>query len=409
MSSVRTRDDVRALDASDPLAGLRREFVIDDDVVAYFDGNSLGRTPRATAGRLHELVEREWGGRLIRGWDERWMGLPERVGDRLSSVALGAAAGQTVIADSTTVNLYKVVHAAAGLRPHRRDILIDKANFPTDRFVVEAVAATRGMRIRWAEVGDAGGVTAEDLSPLLGNDTAVVVLSHVDYRSGFLADLESLTRLVHDAGAVIVWDLCHSAGVAPIGLDAGAADFAVGCTYKYLNAGPGAPAFLYVAARHLDAVDQPIAGWFGADDIFAMASHHHPAAGIRRMLSGTPNVVGIVAVDEGLELLERAGLASIRAKSVALTELAIALADALLAPLGWAVVTPRLARCRGGHVALRGPAAPRVAVRMTEAGVIPDFRQPDIVRLGFSPLTTTFCEVWDGLHRMRDVVASTSG
>ncbi|MGH3425563.1 MAG: aminotransferase class V-fold PLP-dependent enzyme, partial [Nocardioidaceae bacterium] len=264
-----TYDDAVALDRTDPLARFREEFHRYDDPVAYLDGNSLGRPPKATLHRVGELLDREWGERLIRGWEERWVALPEQVGDRLAAACLGAAAGQTVVADSTSVNLYKVLHAACGLRPDRDEIVVDDANFPTDRYLVESVAASRGLTVRWITPDPVASVTAADLAAVLGPRTAAVVLSHVDYRSGGVVDLEALTGQVHDAGAVAVWDLCHSVGVLPVGLDAAGADFAVGCTYKYLNGGPGAPAFLYVADRHLADVRQPIAGWWSAADMFA--------------------------------------------------------------------------------------------------------------------------------------------
>ncbi|MGH9114949.1 MAG: kynureninase [Acidimicrobiales bacterium] len=396
-----TSADVERLDAGDPLAGFRYRFLTTKGPVAYLDGNSLGRPPIATITALRRLMEQQWGTRLVRAWDDGWAELPERVGDRLGATVLGAAPGQTVVADSTTVNLYKAVHAAAGLRSGRDELVIDSANFPTDRFVVEAVAAALQLRVRWIPPDPDGGVTPAALEPRLGPRTAAVVLSHVDYRSAFLADMRLLTDLVHAAGGVVIWDVCHSAGVVPICLDDDGADFAVGCTYKYLNAGPGAPALLYTAARHHAGVSQPIAGWFGARDVFAMAAAHEPAPGIRRMLSGTPNVLGTVAVNEGLNLIGDAGIAAIRAKSVALTELAVALADELLVPLGWRVASPRDPARRGSHIVVGGAGAAGVVREMAAGGVIADFRLPDLVRIGLSPLTTSFAEVWTGMHAFR--------
>jgi kynureninase len=248
------------LDAADPLASFRDRFVIDDDLVAYLDGNSLGRLPVATLERLTTFLREEWGGRLIRGWTDSWVDLPVTVGDELGGTLLGAAAGQTVIADSTSVCIYKLLHAAAGLRADRDEIVIDATNFPTDRYLVEAVAEARGLTVRWLEPDLVENVTTDVLAAALGERTAVVLLSHVDYRSGTLLDLPAITAAVHAAGAVVIWDLCHSAGVVPVDLDAAEVDFAVGCTYKYVNAGPGAPAFAYVAARHLARARQPIAG-----------------------------------------------------------------------------------------------------------------------------------------------------
>jgi len=281
-----TLEEAVRRDEADPLAGFRDRFVIGADPVAYLDGNSLGRLPKATIERLRHLVEVEWGVELIRSWDAGWVNLPTQVGDRLGTAVLGAAPGQTVIADSTSVNLYKALHAACDLRPDRAEVVVDDANFPTDRFIVERVAAARGMSVRWISPDPAAGVTGDDLAAVLGRQTAVVALSQVDYRSGYLSDLRGLTAQTHDAGAVVVWDLCHSAGVVPVELDAAGADFAVGCTYKYLNAGPGAPAFLYVADRHQAASTNPIPGWFGARDVFAMGPAYEPAGDIHIKVPG---------------------------------------------------------------------------------------------------------------------------
>lgn len=395
--------DARRRDTEDPLGAFRERFLIAPEPVAYLDGNSLGRPPKATITRLQEVLTEEWAGRLILSWEDRWVDLPVQVGDQLAQTVLGSAPGQTLIADSTTVNLFKVLHAACQLRPDRTEIVVDDANFPTDRYLVEGIAADRGLTVRWLSPDPESGVRLDDLAGVLGPDTAVVSLSHVDYRSGYLADLAGITAAVHEAGAIAVWDLCHSAGVIPMSLDSAEVDFAVGCTYKYLNAGPGAPAFLYVAARHLSQVRQPITGWFGAADVFAMAARYEPAADIRRMLSGTPSVLGIVAVQEGLNLIDEVGLDQIRAKAVDLTEYVIALADQRLAPLGATVASPRAAAERGGHVTIRCADAAAVTQRLVAAGVVPDFRNPDLIRLGLSPLTTSYVETWTAL----DIFAAT--
>jgi len=401
-----TLAEARRLDAADELAGFRDRFAIGADPVAYLDGNSLGRPPKATLERLRHVLEVEWGGDLIRSWSSGWTELPLRVGDLLGATVLGAAAGQTVIADSTSVNLYKVLHAAAGLRAGRSEIVVDDANFPTDRYLVEAVAAQRGLTVRWLPGAERGGIAVEDLAPVLSDSTAVVVLSQVDYRSGYLTDVAAITAAVHEAGALIVWDLCHSAGVVPTSLDADEVDFAVGCTYKYLNAGPGAPAFLYAARRHLGSLEQPVPGWFGAADIFAMAADYAPAPDARRMLSGTPNVLGTAAVEEGVKLVAEASVEAIRAKGVALTELAIELIDAWLAPLGARLRSPRDASVRGAHVTVEVPDARAVTDELIARGVVPDFRNPDMIRLGLSPLTTSFEETWTALDALREVLAT---
>jgi kynureninase len=389
------------LDAADPLAPFRDRFVIDDDLVAYLDGNSLGRLPRATLERLTAFVREEWGGRLIRGWAESWVELPVTVGDELGVALLGAAPGQTVIADSTSVCIYKLLHAAADLRPGRDEIVIDATNFPTDRYLVDSVAAARGLTVRWLDPELVENVTTATLDGVVGERTAVVVLSHVDYRSGTLLDLPALTEAVHAAGAVVIWDLCHSVGVVPIELDAVGADFAVGCTYKYVNAGPGAPAFVYVAQRHLAEARQPIAGWWSAADLFAMGDTYEASATIRRMLSGTPSVAGILAVQQGVRLIAEAGVAAIRAKSEALTAYAVELLDAA----GLEIVTPRDPALRGSHVTVRHPDARAVTERLVERGVVPDFREPDLIRLGLSPLTTSYAELAAATRILVDVTA----
>lgn len=403
---ARDRADAQRRDEEDPLRAFRDRFAIGPDPVAYLDGNSLGRPPRATIVRLREVLESEWATRLILSWEERWVDLPVQVGDQLAEAVLGSRPGQTVIADSTTVNLFKALHAACRLRPQRSEIVVDDANFPTDRYLVESIAADRGLTIRWLTPDPESGVTASDLHSVLGPETGVVLLSHVDYRTGYVADLSGITTAVHQAGAVVVWDLCHSAGLVPMSLDAADVDFAVGCTYKYLNAGPGAPAFLYVAAQHLPQVEQPITGWFGAADVFAMAPRYEPSPGIRRMLSGTPSVLGIVAVQEGMKIIAEAGLDRIRAKAVDLTEYTIALADERLVPLGASLASPRAAAERGGHVTIRCAGAEDVTRRLVAAGVVPDFRNPDLIRLGLSPLTTSYAEVWTGIDVFAGILAT---
>ncbi|HEV2778872.1 MAG TPA: aminotransferase class V-fold PLP-dependent enzyme [Actinophytocola sp.] len=402
-------DDARRLDRDDELAAYRERFVpIDPGVVAYLDGNSLGRPPQSTMDRLEDLVVRQWGSRLIRSWEEGWLELPERIGDRLGAACLGAAAGQVIVADSTTLCLHKALRAAIALRPGRTEIVTDAANFPTDRYVVEAVAEELGLTVRWVPTDLAAGITAEALAGAVGERTAVVTLSHVAYRSSYLADLAAITELVHAAGALVVWDLCHSAGVVPVHLDAAGADFAVGCTYKFLNAGPGAPAFLYVRAEHLPGLRAPLRGWMGTEDIFDMDAAYRPASGLRRLLSGTPAVLGLLCVAEGLAMIADAGIERIRAKSTALTRLAIELADAWLAPLGFTVASPRADERRGGHVLLSHPNAANLARLFNDSGVILDFRPPQGIRLGPSPLSTSYEEVWTALNRMRALTAAGS-
>jgi kynureninase len=397
--------DAAELDATDPLASYRERFVGAESSLVYFDGNSLGRPLKVTGPRLAEFVEQEWGGRLIRGWDERWFELPRTLGDRLAEVCLGAAAGQVAIGDSTTVLLYKLMRAAVAARPGRTEIVLDRDQFPTDRYVADGVARETGLTLRWIEVDTSAGVTPEQLAEVVGPQTALVVLNHVAYRSAWLADAPALTRIVHDAGALVLWDLCHSAGAVPVELDAWDADLAVGCTYKYLNGGPGSPAFLYVAARHLDELTQPIQGWMGADDPFLMGPSYVPATGIRRFLSGTPAIVGMLALADMVDLVAETGPAAIRAKSVGLTEHAIEVATELLAPLGVVLASPLDPDRRGGHVTLNHPLMREATAALWERDVIPDYRDPHGLRIGLSPLSTSYAEVTTGLEIAREVLA----
>lgn len=397
------------LDADDPLAAYRDRFVGADQPLVYFDGNSLGRPLAVTGPRLARFVEEEWGGRLIRGWDEGWLELPLTLGDRLGRAVLGAAPGQTAVGDSTTVLLYKLMRAAVAARPGRTEIVLDRDNFPTDRYVADGVARECGLTLRWIDVDLAAGVTAELLAPVVGPETALVVLSHVAYRSAWLADLPELTRIAHDAGALVLWDLCHSAGSVPVGLDESGVDLAVGCTYKYLNGGPGAPAFAYVAARHQGELVQPIQGWMGAVDTFLMGPTYAPAPGIRRFLSGTPPIVGMLAMQDMLALVEEAGIDAVRAKSVALTSYAVDVADELLAPYGVVLASPRDPALRGGHVTLNHPLMREVTAALWERDVIPDYRDPHGLRIGLSPLSTSFAEVRSGLESVAEVLDRLAG
>ena len=397
------------LDAADPLAAYRDRFVGAETPLVYFDGNSLGRPLRVTGPRLAEFVEREWGGRLIRGWDERWFDLPRTLGDRLGEVCLGAAAGQVAIGDSTTVLLYKLMRAAVAAQqqtgPGRTEIVLDRDQFPTDRYVADGVARETGLTLRWIEVDTTTGVSAEQLAEVVGPQTALVVLNHVAYRSAWLADVPELTRIAHDAGALVLWDLCHSAGSVPVELDAWDVDLAVGCTYKYLNGGPGSPAFLYVAERHLADLAQPIQGWMGAEDPFLMGPSYVPATGIRRFLSGTPAIVGMLALADMVELVAEAGIVAVRDKSIGLTDHAIEVADELLVPAGVTVASPRDAGRRGGHVTLNHPLMREVTAALWERDVIPDYRDPHGLRIGLSPLSTSYAEVRAGLESVREVLA----
>lgn len=395
-----------ALDAADSLATFRDHFVGSDDgtIIAYLDGNSLGRPLRATGERIGRFVEEIWGKRLIRAWDEGWMDDPVRVGDQIGRVTLGVAPGQTVVGDSTSVMLYKWIRAAVASQPDRDEIIVDIGNFPTDRFVVEGIAAELGLQPRWLQTEPASGVTVEQVAEVIGPRTALIVLSDVAYRSGYLSDVPAITAAAHDHGALVLWDVCHSAGVIPQQFENWQVDLAVGCTYKYLNGGPGAPAFGYVRADLQNRLRQPIQGWMGSAEPFAMAEHYAPSDSIRRFLSGTPSILGMLAIQDMLALIEQVGLEAIRAKSVALTEFAIQVSDRMLDPLGVRVGSPRDPARRGSHVTLEHPDFRGAIAQLWELGVIPDFRPPDGLRIGLSPLSTSFAEVYRGLIAVREVL-----
>ena len=382
-----SREHAVAADAADPLAPFRERYVFGEDERIYLDGNSLGRLPIATRDRLAVLV-REWGERLVEGWPG-WIDAPTRVGDLLAERVLGARPGEVVVADSTT--LYKLCAAVLEARPGA--LVTDAGNFPTDRYVLEGLAAAGGRELRLVD-------RPEDVAAERG--VALVVLSHVDYRSGALADMAGLTAEVE---ADVIWDLSHSAGAVPVDLRAAGVQLAVGCTYKYLNAGPGAPAFLYVAHERQAGLRSPIWGWFGQREQFAMERAYDPEDGIRRFLAGTPPILELAAVEEGVRLTADAGVDAIRAKSVAQTELIVALADAWLERLGFSVGSPRDPALQGSHAALRHPEAWRVCRALIErAGVVPDFRGPDVIRLGVAPLYTRYSDVWDAMDRLRGLV-----
>ena len=406
MSPAATPVDIAALDAADPLRGVRNRFVAADDpaVAAYLDGNSLGRPPRALLQRYEDFIAKGWGTRLIRGWDEGWFERPITLGDRIGRLTLGAAPGQTAVADSTTVCLYKLVRAAVDLRPDRAAIVLDRGNFPTDRYVVEGIAAETGRTVRWIDPDPRGGVTPEDVAAAVDEDTAVVELSHVAYRSGHVADLEAITTLAHEAGALIVWDLCHSVGVLPLQLDAAGVDMATGCTYKYLNGGPGSPAFLYVRTGLIEEATQPIQGWMGVRDSFEMGPGYDPALSIRRFISGTPPVLAMLAMEATLDIIEEVGIEAIRAKSTRLTQAAIGLVDERLADLGVELGTTRDPERRGGHVTIDHPVFEGLMPALWEQGVIPDFRPPSGIRLGLAPLTTSFAELEHSIDTIADLL-----
>jgi kynureninase len=392
--------DAAALDRYDPLARFRDEFVHEEGGPLYVDGNSLGRLPMRTEAAIAAVVER-WGTDLVRAWHD-WIELPTAVGDDLAVYALGARPGEVVATDSVTVNLYKLASAVLAARPGRRAVVTDVDNFPTDRYVLEGVADD----LRFIEPDPVEGPTAADVEGACASgDVGLVALSHVAYRPGALADLRGITEAAHAAGALMLWDVSHSVGAVEIGLEEHGVDLAVGCTYKYLNAGPGAPAFLYVREPLQEKLRTPIQGWFGQRDQFAMGHPYEPAGGVSKFLAGSPQILGLVAIRASLELLAEAGIEAVAAKGRALTDYPAELHDELLAPLGVELGTPRDAARRGAHVSFRHPEAWRICRALIErADVIPDYRGPDSVRFGFPPLYTRFADVRESIDRLRWVI-----
>ncbi|MFM7252441.1 MAG: kynureninase [Ilumatobacteraceae bacterium] len=372
-----TRDDALALDARDPLAAFRDRFHIPSPTVVYLDGNSLGMPPRRTRDRLLEVYDRDWATGLIRSWDH-WIDMPQRVGDALAPL-IGARPGEVVVHDTTTMNLYQLVHAALALRPHRRIIAISEHDFPTDRYVVDGIAAAANRTVR------------HDLDDL--SDVAVVVRSVIDYRTAAVVDVAAETARAREAGAMVLWDLSHAAGAIDIDLHACGAELAVGCTYKFLNGGPGSPAFSYVTRELHDRIEQPIWGWFATTDQFAMGPVFQPRPDIGRLLLGTPSILALAATEVGIALSAEAGIPAIHAKGTALTAFALELCD----QLGLESPTPRDPERRGNHVAVAHPKARQVVAELAARDIIFDFREPNLIRAGCSPLTTRFVDVYDGL------------
>jgi kynureninase len=396
------------MDATDPLDDFRSRFAgADDDGpdrLLYLDGNSLGRLPRETPAAIARVVEQQWGEGLVGSWSS-WIGEATRIGDVMAAGVLGAGPGEVLVGDSTSVNLYKLLVAGARARPGRDVLVCTADDFPTDRYVVAGAAADRGMTVRELPADIDGGLELSALADALDDRVAVVVLSLVAYRSGALADLAEVTRLVHDAGALVLWDLSHAVGAVAIELDATGADLAVGCTYKYLNGGPGSPAFLFVRRGLQEQLRSPIQGWFGNRDQFAMGPVYEPADGIERFGVGTPPVIGMAGVEVGARLIAEAGIGRLAVKGQQMTDLIVALGDAWLEPHGARLASPRDPAARGSHVTFAHPQAWQLTQALIDRRVVPDFRTPDRVRLGPAPLYTRFADVWDAMDRFRGVLA----
>jgi kynureninase len=404
MTDDHPRYVAKELDADDPLAHLRDRFVIADDDLIYLDGNSLGRLPAATPAHLDRLVRRGWGEQLVRSWPT-WIDWSRRLGDRLARHALGARPGEVMVSDSTSVNLYKLAAAALDAAPgDRRTVLVDAEDFPTDRYVVQGLAATRGLTVRALPSDLDDGLDLDRLRKALDHSVALVLLSAVSYRSGAMLDMGAVNTAARAAGAVVLWDLSHAAGAVPVDLTGTGTELAVGCTYKYLNAGPGAPAFLYVRQEVQNRLRQPIQGWFGQRDQFLMSAAYDPAPGLDRFLVGTPPILSLAALDPALDVLAEAGVDRVRRKGIRLGELLVELADAWLTPYGFRLASPRDPRRRGSHVTLHHPEALRVSRALAVQGrVVGDYRTPDRLRLGPAPLYTRFVDVWDAMDRLRDI------
>ncbi len=404
---MRTRDACLKLDASDPLASLRQQFAlerVDAEGVIYLDGNSLGVLPRPAIDRIAGVVSGEWGTGLIRSWNTAgWITLSQRIGDKIASL-IGAGSGEVVVADSTSVNLFKALSAAAWAGPDRPNIISERTNFPTDLYIADTFAREHGKSLVLVE--------EDEIGKHLDDRAAILMLTHVNYRTGRMHAMRELTRAAHDAGAMVIWDLAHSAGAVPVEVRAADADLAIGCGYKYLNGGPGAPAFIWAHPRLTARMDReswrpPLSGWLGHAQPFAFDPHYQPAAGIQRFICGTPPVLSMAALECGVDTVASAKMDAIREKSIALTDLFIALVEEHLPGHGFTLMTPRDARVRGSQVSFaRAEGGYAIMQALIARGVIGDFRAPDILRFGFTPLYTRFVDVWDAVERLAEVMSS---
>jgi len=400
--TIQTRDDALAFDRADILAPLRSQFALPDGVI-YLDGNSLGAAPAASAARAQTVIRDEWARDLIGSWNSAgWFALPKRLGNQIAPL-IGAGADEVVVTDTISINLFKLLSAAlrgqAERDPARRVIVSERANFPTDLYIAQGLIEQldRGYTLRLVD-------SPEELLEAIDEHTAVTMITHVNYRTGYMHDMAALTRLSHERGALALWDLAHSAGAVPVDLNGAQADYAVGCTYKYLNAGPGAPAFLWVAPQHRDTFSQPLSGWWGHRAPFAMHPEYQPEQGIGRFLCGTQPMISMALVECGLDIFAQTDMAAIRRKSLALTDLFIALLEQRCAAFPLQIVTPREHAQRGSHVSVEHPEGYQVMQALIARGVIGDYREPRVLRFGFTPLYTRFVDVWDAVEILRDIL-----
>ena len=411
-----TRQDALDLDAKDPLAKYRDLFVFTDPDVCYLDGNSLGRLPKSTVETINKFLIEGWGTKIVDGWGE-WIDKAETTGDLIGRSALGAAAGQTLAMDTTSVNFYRLVRAAISARPGRKTIITDEANFPTDRYIMQGIAEELGLNLvvipndlqehSTGETFSDELVTPEILKPYLNDDVALVTISVVAYRSGALHNIKELTDLVRASGALMVWDASHAVGAVDMQFDRDGVDLAVGCTYKYGNSGPGSPAWLYVSKRIQSELEMPIQGWFAQRNQFLMGSKFDQIEGMRGFQIASPSIIGLLCIDEGFGMIENATIAQINAKASKGTDMMIELFDQWLVPLGFELVTPRDSKLRGGHISIYHPDAAQIARGLRDdMKVIPDYRAPNSIRLAISPLPTSYVEVFDGFERIRDYTQS---
>lgn len=411
-----TRQDALDLDAKDPLASYRERFVFTDPEVCYLDGNSLGRLPKTTVETINQFLIEGWGTKIVDGWGE-WIDKAETTGDLIGRAALGAAAGQTLAMDTTSVNFYRLVRAAISARPERKTIITDEANFPTDRYIMQGIADELGLNLvvipndlqehATGETFSDELVTPVILKPYLNDDVALVTLSVVAYRSGALHNIKELTDLVRASGALMIWDASHAVGAVDMQFDRDGVDLAVGCTYKYGNSGPGSPAWLYVSKRIQAELLLPIQGWFAQRNQFLMGSKFEQAQGMRGFQIASPSIIGLLCIDEGFGMIEQATITRINAKASTGTDMMIKLFDQWLAPLGFELVTPRDSTLRGGHISIYHPDAAQIARGLRDdMKVIPDYRAPNSIRVAISPLATSYVEVFDGFERIRDYTES---
>ena len=407
MSFSTAREFAQQLDTHDRLAAIRNEFVIHDPNLIYLDGNSLGLLPKAAQAKARQVVEEQWGVDLIRGWNKGWWDSPARVGDKIGQL-IGAAAGQVLVNDTVSLNLFKLAAAALTLQPSKIRIITDTFNFPSDLYILQGIRQTFGSRHEIISIGASDNDITPNLAALetaIDENTALVTLSHVTFKSGYLYDMQRITQLAHKKGALVLWDLSHSVGALPIHLDSCNADLAIGCTYKYLNGGPGAPAFLYVNKSIQEKLSSPIWGWWGQNNPFDFSLNYQPARGAERFLVGTQPILSLLTMEAALEPTLQAGMDSIREKSILMTGYASFLTESWLAPFGFSLGSPPDPAKRGSHISIRHADGYRInRALIEEMNVIPDFREPDNIRLGFAPLYTSFTDVWEGFERIKRVM-----